>query len=1445
MAITLQTTEYNVIYVLSKGDINGALKIGKTSVHSYDVESLTPNCKELIEATEKRLKDLGTYGVTDIKIEYTEVAWFENSKGQKMAFWDHDVHDVLTNSQYKKRVINSSYGNADEWFEVDVETAKKAIKAVKEEKEKIDGPVVIGKKRVEIVFRTEQDKAIQDTVTHFNNDGEKMLWNAKMRFGKTLCALELIRQMGFKRTLILTHRPTVRKGWFEDYHLIKFQNYEYGSKDGDKFASLDEDDVKGKDFATLQNHLSSGEISGYVYFASMQDLRGSKKVSKKGIDKNNEVFKNEWDFIILDEAHEGTQTELGKNVVNELTENNNPKLLYLSGTPYNILSQFEDKEIYTWDYVMEQTAKENWEKEHPDEKNPYAGLARMNIYTYHLGDVFEVNNYMQSDDDFFNFAEFFRVWSEENSKEMPSTAKVGDFVHEDDVKKFLDLLCEESPESNYPFSCDEFRRALSHTLWMVPGVAQAQALEAMILKHPLHTKMGYYIVNVAGEGSKIASSDPDDIKIDKLAKDALTKVELAIRGKAEEQLEPHQKTITLSCGRLTTGVSVPEWTGVFMLSGGYNSGAANFMQTIFRCQTPFKNGAIKSNCYAFDFAPDRTLTVIDDWVAMTPIGQHGSGSSSSGSHNQKVASLLRFCPVIAMNGSSETKYDAISFVQRVNDAYTEFIVKNGFKGKKLVKDFASFNESDYELLEKIGKLIGGGKVKTGTNGEIVLTGAGLTGKAWTCEKCGAKGQTGLTCEVCGAKAPQKPPKPQTWKCNKCNHEGNTGATCDKCGEPKPVKPSKGWNCPNCGHSGNHGDVCDNCNAPKPKTSKQESDRRRKAQNVLDQIFVRLPLLLFGAVEDATSLTIDELISNQVIDDKSWEEFMPKGFTKPMMKQIGHLIRIDRLIASATRTIDEAKQADGLPIEQRIVAMAKMISRFHFPDKETVLTPWRVVNMHMTDTLGGYDFYDEKHEQLLDELRLVEKEGITDAVFLDSDTKILEINSKSGVYPLWLACTLWKLQRNPDMSPEEDWDLWKSVLERNLFVVCKTRMAEKITRRVLVGYRTDLHVNTVSFNNLIDRIKDKEKQKKLIQEIKNPVTYNNKIYNGMLEFKAIVGNPPYQITVAKKKTANGQKRVSSIFHYFQIAADQLKPTYTSLIYPAGRWIHRSGKGLAEFGKKQINDLHLCLIEFFPDSNYIFNQADIADGISIVMKDFNKNTKGFYYRYGLDAPIFMQNPGDKLMPLNPKHDSIVNEIDTVVKQNDYGYLNDSVLSQKLFGIESEFVEENPTLVREYNLGDKFDPKHEIKLFTNDKKGKAGRARWYIANRDVITSGTEYLDKWKVIVSSANAGGQKRSNQMAVVDNHSAFGRSRVALKTFDTEKEARNFYAYAQSELIRFAFLLTDEALTSLGKWVPDILDYSDDNGIIDFNKDINEQLYKLFNIDDDMQKHIKSVLAAKE
>lgn len=346
-----------------------------------------------------------------------------------------------------------------------------------------------------------------------------------------------------------------------------------------------------------------------------------------------------------------------------------------------------------------------------------------------------------------------------------------------------------------------------------------------------------------------------------------------------------------------------------------------------------------------------------------------------------------------------------------------------------------------------------------------------------------------------------------------------------------------------------------------------------------------------------------------------------------------------------------------------------------------------------------------------------------------------------------------------------------------------------------------------------------------------------------KFDVVIGNPPYQSESTDiTPVSNNQKPVRNIFQYFQQEADAIASDITCLIYPGGRWIHRFGKGLQDFGLAQINDETLEKIIFYPLANEIFDRVQIADGISIVVKEKSKTGNSFEYEFrqgNVCKSITVKNPGENLLPLNPADIKICEKIDDFVSKNNLSYLHNSILPRSLFKIESNFVEENPDKVKPYNLNEVYDKDKYIKLFTNDKAGKMGRATWYLAERDVITSNTEFISQWQVVVSSANAGGQKRDNQIEIVDDNSAFGRSRVALRSFSTKKEAENFFKYANTYLIKYTFLMTDESLTSLGKRVPDIINYKADNGFIDFSKNLDKQLYDLIALDEEDRAYIEN------
>ena len=399
-------------------------------------------------------------------------------------------------------------------------------------------------------------------------------------------------------------------------------------------------------------------------------MRNSKTVG--GIyDKNDDVFDTEWDLVIVDEAHEGTTTALGDEVIKRLVKSNsshNTKFLALSGTPFNIIDEYNDEKcVYTWDYIMEQDSKEKWSNNHFGDSNPYEELPKMHIYTYNLGELLKTK-YVE--DKAFNFKEFFRTWTGNikiDLKPMPKNANIGDFVHENDIISFLNLITKKDSQNNYPFATEKYRDLFRHTLWMVPGVKEAKALSELMKSHPVFGSTAFKIVNVAGDGD----SEEEN-------KDALNLVKTAIKEAGTEGY-----TITLSCGKLTTGVTIREWTAVMMLAGAYSTSASTYLQTIFRVQSPCNmNGKIKTDCYVFDFAPDRALKVIAESVNIST----KPGRINSEEKQKILGAFLNYCPVISLEGTKMKKLSTSRLLQRVKRVYAEKAIKNGFDDDSLYSD---------------------------------------------------------------------------------------------------------------------------------------------------------------------------------------------------------------------------------------------------------------------------------------------------------------------------------------------------------------------------------------------------------------------------------------------------------------------------------------------------------------------------------------------------------------------------------------------------------------------------------------------------------------------------------------------------------------------------------------------------------------------------------------
>lgn len=1073
-----------LIYVFRINDAvhKGCLKVGEATCDNDNVFGLAPNSKALNESAKKRINQYTQTAGIAYDLLYTELTIY-NSKHGLCSFNDKEVHSVLERSGIKKKIFDTE-NKANEWFITDLETVKQAISAVKAGRESLSS-AEISQDRNPIVFRPEQREAIEKTKKQFKK-GNQMLWNAKMRFGKTLSALQVVKDMDFSRTLILTHRPVVDSGWFEDFGKIFYdsRDFAYGSKNN------------GDSHTSLETRAKQGQCK-YVYFASMQDLRGSELVGGN-FDKNNEVFATAWDCIIVDEAHEGTQTELGKAVMQELTKDKT-KILRLSGTPFNLLDDFKEDEIYTWDYVMEQRAKASWDELHFGDPNPYASLPTMNIYTYDLGRLL---NEFVDEDVAFNFREFFRV----NDS--------GTFVHDKDVSAFLNLITKEDKESCYPFANEEYRNIFRHTLWMLPGVKEARAMSAMLQTHPVFQH--FKVVNVAGDGDE-----------DEESKDALVAVEEAI-GKDPDAT----RTITLSCGRLTTGVSVKAWTAVFMLSGSYNTAASSYMQTIFRVQTPATiNGRVKEQCYVFDFAPDRTLKVIAETAKIS-----SKAGKTSGNDRKIMGEFLNFCPIISIEGSKMNQFDVPKMLEQLKKVYVERVVRNGFEDRSLYNDeLMKLGDLELQEFDDLKKIIGQTKAMPKTN-QVDINNQGLTDEQYeeleSLEKKSKK------------RGKDKQPLTEEEK-------------------------------------------------QRLEELKKKKNNREAAISILRGISIRMPLLIYGAElkDESQEITIDNFAS--LIDPQSWEEFMPKGVTKQKFNSIKKYYDPEIFCAAGKRIRAMARAADKLSVEERIERITDIFSTFRNPDKETVLTPWRVVNMHLGDCLGGYNFFEKGYETTLHELRFIDKGEVTSNVFAE-DSHILEINSKSGLYPLYMAYNIYRTRVKNSLfsvsSIEDEQRIWDKVVAENIFVICKTPMAKSITKRTLIGFRR-AKVNTRYFEDLINQIKNKPEH--FIKQVDKFVSERTGIKN--MKFNAIVGNPPYQ-----EEGENTRK--APIYHLFYDVAFKLAPIVT-LITP-GRFLFKAGQTPMEWMEKMLSDTHFKVIRYFQKSNIIFPNVDIKGGVAIGLRDVNR-------------------------------------------------------------------------------------------------------------------------------------------------------------------------------------------------------------------------------------------------
>ncbi len=603
----------------------GLLKVGYTAI---DVD------KRVAQQYPTRRPD----GSVPYRIVLRESAMYPDGS----SFTDHDVHKMLRCKGFVSK--------GGEWFRCTADDVAAAVLAVRSRTANVE------ERTCDFSMRPEQRQAVDRTAAYYRsarNEGRipKFLWNAKMRFGKTFAAYQLAKTMRLHKVLILTFKPAVQTAWRED--LLTHRDFE-----GWQFISRDPNDPAD----TLDaQYRRANKARPIVCFGSFQDFLGVNRETG-GIKANNEwVHATNWDLVIFDEYHFGAWKDSAKKLFEQDEDTYEEDLskydrgnaydetwlpittsyyLYLSGTPFRALNsgEFIEDQIYNWTYADEQKAKESW----TGEDNPYAALPRMVMMTYKIPDSIQ-RIAKQGEFDEFDLNVFFSA---------EGKGKDAHFVYEDYVQKWLDLIRGSYLETTadelklgaekppMPYADVRLLNVLSHTLWFLPNVAACQAM-ASLLAQKQNTFYHDYKVNVcagAEAGIGVKAVDP-------------------VRQSMSDPLST--RTITLSCGKLTTGITIKPWAGIFMLRN--LSSPETYFQAAFRVQSPWevmadngKKEIIKRECYVFDFALDRALKQISDYSCRLNVGESNP--------EKKVAEFINFLPVLAYDGSAMRQVNAVEIL---------------------------------------------------------------------------------------------------------------------------------------------------------------------------------------------------------------------------------------------------------------------------------------------------------------------------------------------------------------------------------------------------------------------------------------------------------------------------------------------------------------------------------------------------------------------------------------------------------------------------------------------------------------------------------------------------------------------------------------------------------------------------------------------------------------
>jgi hypothetical protein len=1170
---------------------------------------------------------------------------------------------------------------------------------------------------LEYRLRDEQMAAVEMTLSYIETHPRgEFLWNAKPRFGKTLTTYDLALRMDAQNVLIVTNRPAIANSWYDDFEdYIAWQtNYRFVST----ADSLSERPVLTREqFIRLPNS-SDGKFPRCIAFISLQDLKGSIHFGGT-YNKLKWVKDLKWDLLVIDEAHEGVDTFKTDVAFTNITRN---FTLHLSGTPFKAVAsgRFSGDQIFNWTYADEQEAKSQWPLD-SEENNPYESLPRLNLFSYQMSQMItdEVNKGAQIDGKDIDFAfdlnEFF------------ATGENGKFLHEVEVRKWLDTLTQ---NEKYPFSTPKLRAELRHTFWLLNRVASAKALEKLLREHPVFEN--YEIVIAAGDGRAEEDEVIDENSFDRVKK----------------AINDYEKTITLSVGQLTTGVTVRQWTAVLMLSNVKSPSL--YMQAAFRAQNQwsFEFGGekqCKQNAYVFDFAPERTLIIYDEF-ANNLSSRTVSGGGTTEDRENNILKLLNFFPVIAEDSDGKMiELDVRQVLTIPKTIKAQEVVRRGFMSNFLFQNISGiFASSEVrEILDKLnpidpGKVVPRKKEEPIDTKGVQVDAAGIATVdhsiviAETDARFGEKVYADIRERAENALDDYPSSLP------------NAVASAFKHNVLEPIRQLARDNKVTLAQAELVVNQSANVIAREVEIVQKQADIRRAEAEVEynrevavahnDSRAVEAAKARFEATEQEITEALQYKIASTIeektkeLTQKSTEDILKKAEEK---KRYSVEDDIRSRLRGFARTIPSFLMAYG--------ESSTALSNFDQNIKDSVFKEVTGITLDqfrvLRDTYNFFDsvvfdesvqeflrkkaelanyFDDDQDEDIFDyippqktnqiftpkkvvKLMIDRLEEEDPNLFKDKEKTFVDLYVKSGLY---LTEIVKRLNIGlEEVIPEKNKRL-EHIFQHQIYGFAPSEIIYNIVRKFVFGSFTDVGDTHVLCRDL---------------------TETAKIGGGLdMIFDVIVGNPPYQ-----EDDGGAQKSARPIYQYFVKFAKNLKPEYITLIMPS-RW-YAGGKGLDDFRAEMLNDIHIKQIDDFLRPELVFPSTNNRGGVCCVLwsKHYDNIIDGVrVVSHESNNSVVVSNRSMKTRDLEIfiRNAESIKILDKVLPNNDIPVLSQYISPRKPFGLDGNFI-------KTHNFHeDKQSLKFPLKCY-----GKAKTVGY--VEKSMVGTHPEWIDMWKVYFPYAN--------------------------------------------------------------------------------------------------------------